>query len=326
MKEIMLDNTLKPQIFTGHDEYEEWEKQTREKLDRVVSMCGDGMLISHMLTERDGGVFDGYHANFLEYVELCYAKHYGVIVSPNTIWYTILGELAIHVKENIEHYRHLFTTSNEKVEISIPCADPEQIDLKLLLDTCIEHIPIDSRILMPRFSTETFNSRFAHSLAFLDTVSPYYNYSMYLCGIPKIQLTGKTSDWIIMEQHIKTLSTWFDKEEAQTYLNDLIDLIGLIRMDMDKETQTDFWSQMFYLRKCGSGHTNTVEGWITTLYMKEPEVKYTVNYSTHISQIKYKNLDTGRNFKMSGGLFNSQLIKDYLKPDFGFVLHEIKEK
>lgn len=40
-----------------------------------------------------------YHRNYLGYLSKCYASHYGIVVKPDYIWYTILCEMAVIVKK-----------------------------------------------------------------------------------------------------------------------------------------------------------------------------------------------------------------------------------
>lgn len=55
-----------------------------------------------------------FHRNFLNYLEKCWAIHYGIVINPDIIWYTILSEFAAIVKSSPKDYEHLFTSSTTK--------------------------------------------------------------------------------------------------------------------------------------------------------------------------------------------------------------------
>jgi hypothetical protein len=66
-----------------------------------------------------------------------------------------------------------------------------------------------------------------------------------------------------------------------------------------------------------------VSGWFKDLFRIEPEVLYPENYSPHVSTIKYKQLDTGKNYEMSVGVFGSAHEGDLMVPEFSYVVHEV---
>ena len=107
MIEINLDASLEEvtRIYDGDG-----------KRKALLSACEP--TVKHKLVDVtvDG---DFYHKNYMEYLENCYDRHYGYVISPDMVWYTLLSELAIHIKNNAEHYRDLFTDSDEKKEISV---------------------------------------------------------------------------------------------------------------------------------------------------------------------------------------------------------------
>ena len=59
--------------------------------------------IEKIMSDKPEGIKDNitgsiFHTNYLDYLAKCYASHNGIIVKPDYIWYTILCEMAVIVK------------------------------------------------------------------------------------------------------------------------------------------------------------------------------------------------------------------------------------
>jgi len=263
---------------------------------------------------------DAYHKNFLLYLEKCWADHLGVVVTPDSIWYMLLCELAALVKGNPERYRTLFTESDGKQDIIVLSGSLVEMPLDVLVGSLKDYVPTDTEHFLPEFSTSTERSQHAFNAAFCDICSPYYNYMMLLCGFPYIDVRGTKEDYATIAAHWKALSgligtnVWTEK--VQQVLNEIV-----AHLD-----SPEFWKKMFYLERCGSGSDVEAYGWITNLYREQPRTRYPSNFSPHVSIVKYKQLDTGKDYEMRVGLFCSRMEGDFLVPDYGYVIHEKTEQ
>lgn len=270
------------------------------------------------------------HSNMLEYLSLCWKNHYGVVLKPDMIWFDLLCELAIIIKANPDKYRRLFTDSDEKKQITILTGDPEVMPMKALLAELKRLVPTEVDLFLPTFSTGTEKSLFAHSVAFADCASPYYNYSMYMCGIPSVTLDGTGNDWNrLYESWIAIIelmelpskgNTWADKVS-----NHLYTLALIADGDSTDALKQEFLSDIFRLKKCGSGSQVEVFGWYAELFKDIPRVRYLGNFSSHKAQIKYKNLDTEKQYQMFSGVFSSKVEGAVLIPDYNMVVVEVLE-
>jgi len=265
-----------------------------------------------------------YHNNYLSYLSSCYSSHYGTVVKPDYIWFTILCEIGLMVKDSPETYKNIFTDSNDKKEIVIPTGDPIQIDIDVLMNEVLKVVPsqIDKDNIILNFSTLTDSSKFAFTTSFLDTVSPYYNYSMYLCGFNKIKVLGTLEDYQMILDGINYFKNLFSGTPVSDYLDKCEIVCNNI---VDRFNDQDFWIDIFTMERCGSGGQQEVIGWFKDLFNIIPRVSYVENFSTHISVINYKELVYNRNFTMSVGLLSSVISDDYLIPDFNFFINEIND-
>ena len=259
-----------------------------------------------------------YHLNYLTYLEKCWSDHLGVVVTPDIVWYTLLAELAIIIKKDPETFRQLFSKSDKKEEILVFSGDPVEMPLDILTDALKNRVPIDTENVFPEFSTRTPKSLHAFQAAFCDMCSPYYNYGMMLCNIPKINVRGTIDDWKNLSDKWKTLSkTIIGSTKWTKVVSKTLD--SLVENFQNKE----FWKGIFSLERCGSGHQTEVLGWFKDFFSFQPSMRYVKNYSPHISVVKYKQINFNQDFEMSVGLFGSKKEDDFMVPDFSFVINEV---
>jgi hypothetical protein len=266
---------------------------------------------------------DFYHRNYLSYLEHCWDKHLGIIISPDIIWHLILMELAGHIKEQPETYRSLFSTSTEKIEIKVPYNGPV-LDLNAIVAHLKDLVPTNTDLFVPEFSTTDAGAAFAFQAAFADAMSPYYNYSMYMCGVSKIQITGTPPDWGKMLVNIRELKNSFPI--IADYFERISNFVATI-LKQFSEPDVETMRKFFALERCGSGGQVEVEGWVTDLYLdNKPRVAYPQNFSASISVVSYKLIETNQKFELRCGLFSSILQGDYLVPGFSYVVHELESE
>ncbi len=170
---------------------------------------------------------------------------------------------------------------------------------------------------MPEFSTSTQRSIFARYAAFADMVSPYYNYMMYCCGFPAIDVQGDKSDWEKMASCWRQIGKLFTKH--QDYITRLQETFDEAAKSLD---DADFWRGMFVLDRCGSGHQYKVKGWINEFYLQVPDTNFPENYPSHISLVKYKQLNMNKDYEMKQGLLSSKKEGNFLVPEFGHIIYE----
>jgi len=317
MTTIVLDDGLKiekPRHSLTHDRL-------------IAGMAGDEAdWRAGTVTKKNKPMYDNipqdqvYHNGYMEYLETCWNSHYGVVLSPDIVWQGLLCELAAIVAKNPQKYRSLFTTTNEgKQELSVYSDSFVVMPIEALTDLLKQYVPSNSDVFLPRFSTTTERSFHAFSAAFCDICSPYYEYSMYMCGIPFIRLDGTEEDWTTLLKSWSIIGDMFQSESKF-----FVGVIGIISKIINQFStpDVDFWHKMFSLKHCGSGSNVEVEGWIRDLYLVKPSPRYPENYATHISSVKYKQLNTGKKYDMRVGLFSSELQGQLLVPDFSFAVME----
>jgi hypothetical protein len=146
--------------------------------------------------------------------------------------------------------------------------------------------------------------------------SPFYNYGMMLCNIPKVDIRGTIDDWKLLSDKWNGLSKIIGTSEWTGKVS--FTLGTLIENFQNK----NFWKNIFNIMHCGSGGQIEVYGWFTNFFREQPQVKYVENYSPHVSVVKYKQLDFNKKYEMYVGMFGSKMQDEFLVPEFSFVVNE----
>lgn len=256
------------------------------------------------------------HRNYIDYLSLCWKKHYGAVISPTILWNMVLNNLAFTVNKFPDTYRKYFTDSDKKQEIMVQQGG-NRIDPALLIANVSSKIPSDIlENIFPDFSTNSEKSLLANYTAFLDMVSPYYNYSMFMCGIPKIKVEGTSADWRLFANNCDKIALLIP--EFASYLNNVRSRILSI------STEDCNFSEMFELERCGSGSQVEIAGWINDFFIETPRVRYADNYISCISKIDYHCYNDGKDYRLYAGLFTSKIDDGYLVPDFDNIYFQKK--
>jgi hypothetical protein len=258
------------------------------------------------------------HMNYLSYLALCWKHHYGYVVKPEHIWQIILCEIAGHIKENADKFRDLFTTSAEKKTLTVHSFDPYILPVHSMIDELNANIPSDITAFFPEFSNTSEGAKFACAAAFCDAMSPYYNYGMLMCGLPKCRIEGTVDDWVKIIEAINKIGPMLQLDDYTIKVGQAVIKFAQSITRNSNEHMKSF----FNLVRCGSGSQTEVDGWIENFFIKTPSLGYVRNYPSCVSKVEYKNFTTGKEYFLKSGLLRSKVDGDYLVPDFTFVVYE----
>jgi hypothetical protein len=301
----------------------------------VPTKCWDGAMRDQMtnvpverpvITSIPAG--DAYHNNLIGYLDCCWAAHYGIAITPDMIWFHAMNEIAGHIKGNAEQYRSLFTTAKAedgKTEIVMQWdGSPSLLNLGLLVSALREFVPSDITPFIPSFTTTTADSRMAVDSAFCEAMTPYYSYSVQMCGIPSVILHGAEADWELLASSAEGVAKVV--AGASKYLTNIAVIAREIAKQARDGLDRDFWMDLYRLKRCGSGSQVEVDGWVKRLYLsKTPSPAFVCNFPTHITKVPFKTLDGAGNkmadYSLSCGLLSSKVMEGHLVPSFGWVLN-----
>lgn len=326
MGQVVLDDKLSPIVFNQYMR----NKHSSERF--ITNMRNSPNDLYEVSTLEADSVC---HNNYLEYLELCWAYHRTAVVTPDILWHIILCEFANIVAAEPERYRSLFTaTKSGKQEILVGQEEGIILPLNAIVSELEQRVPTDTSLFLPEFSTQGEMERFVMYGAFADICSPYYNYSIFCCGIPRVEVRGYAEDYRILAHHVEKLGHLLKGQNASQKIMDWISrssytlrtLLNVLRprveFDYDvTDNRAEFFNNMFKLERCGSGSQHEVSGWITNLFLNQPDLPLVENFSTCVNLVKYKYLPTGIHYYMKLGLLSSKESGPVLEPKFGFMVY-----
>lgn len=325
MTTIILDPTKKPSEATRG----RWPNDPKDAVTRIAHTAKLEPR-SFVVGKLPGAV---YHANYLSYLEFCWAQHYIPVLTPDILWYTLLCEIAGVIRTDPEAVRPLFSETTEKQRILVYSDDPEILPLDLIVDQLRRLVPSGADNYLPTFTTTTDSARFAHYAAFCDAVSPYYSYGMFMCGLPAVRILGTVRDYVTVAETWRNLPPllWqrFPDFFAKVYA--LLEQVAL-NLDLARGDTTighdkarEFFRGMFVAKYCGSGSQIEISGWYTTFFREHVKgPRYASNFASHISRVEYDNVTTKREYVMLYGLFSSTLADGVATPEFSPLVFEPK--
>ena len=232
---------------------------------------------------------------FFHTVHHCFQNHYPLALRPEVLMYLIVNEVATTVNLYPKDYRHLFSTSKEKVRIDIRNdalrkGDPNNSWDEVLKDFSLklgEHVPGDLMPnFLPRFSTTTPETEAATIVAFMSAVREFYDFRLYtLCGLPKIRLLGRAEDYTKLRESAERLAEPFQKH-LNSYFTHLLPVLKKLEQQALGEAIDDqFWSSLYEFNSQSGG--DTFNGWISTFinYVKaSPELSGRKNREASFEQ------------------------------------------
>lgn len=264
------------------------------------------------------------HQGLIQYIFLCWAKEFGVVLKPDMFFFAVLSEIKNFIVDNPEPFRILFTTSKEKIKIVIV-----NLTVESLMAALKDLMP--SKELFDIVTGTTFETAPTHypqvlGITMADMGTPYYDYCTTKCGIPEVKVMGSNADWTKLLNAVNELSKLLSpcSSKLGKYLENVVttltEFIAAINTD-----NAEFLGNIFSYEKnnyCGSGHQKVVmNGWITKFYFKNSS-SYITDYASHLSCLPYNDEDDPNNVKYYfyiAGLTSSRLQDGFLYPEYNIA-------
>ena len=213
--------------------------------------------------------YDSTHV-FVSAVNLAYAQHYPLVLSPDAIWMCVAQGLSQHINTNAEKLRNMFVEHEGKKEIIVRRDDflkgspdnpwPEVFDE--FSEQIRKHVGDKTHALLtPEFSTTGPTEKAAAQVVLMDSFKEYFTYMFRTdCGIPEITLEGTVDDWKKLRDRVLGLAQ-YDLDWWISALKPVLDqFVSAASGSVDRE----FWSNL-YKENGGSGGPY-ITGWICTLF------------------------------------------------------------
>jgi len=281
---------------------------------------------------RSLGDHERTQTGFINVVAEAYSSHLGLVLHPHDIWYVVLSNIATIVGKNPKGYQGLYTTSDEKQEILVVQDHPTDINIDALIAQLRERMPVDIGMFLPELSTATPQANLAMSAAVLDAAKHFYDYGMFCCGIPFIDLRGDVEDWNRLSWCINDMNNAIaklDKPQLAQPLSKYLRDVNYVILQIAKaytEDQSEFFRDIFTKENVGSGGDLKITGWICELYHNTKQGDLIRSFHDSISSFPYKNVSTGQHFMMYHGAFGSNVVDGAIEIAYDHVTIEYKPK
>lgn len=311
---VMPSNERGEFFAKDESEYVSWDNSSRyprASCPKLVSVHED----------LDGPII---HNSYLNYLNVAWGSHLGIVLSPDVVWYTLVSELAQVVKADPEAYRSHFTPYQGKTEILVNATPQGVIDMSALMDALRALVPGGlTELFLPEFSTNDRRAKLALSAAFADVASPYYSYAMIICGIPSVRMTGTQEDWQKLCWNWDRLSGFvFPSLRTWTYrVSKLLDRLADQFRKPDPRFMKMIFTESLDERSAPCSSPSHLRfGWWFEFYREKPATFHIESYPPHVANVNYSCRETGDQFQLRSGLFSSKVEDGFLVPSFGTVV------
>lgn len=250
---------------------------------------------------------------FLGFLSHAYSNHVKIAISPYDIWILIISEISKFIVSRPEPFRGLFTNSAEKQEIVVLTDSLYEMPMNVLSAALASNINFNADILFPKLSIESEESVRMIQALFCEMASPYYSYSMLMCGLPEIKVLGTVDDWKMIKTHFDDLFELMGKccnfENYKLRVGIILDSI-INSFEYSEDDKVLFWKDIFSEKNIGSGSQLEIKGWITHFLIVQEKPLKLENFTNSIGYVRYKSLDTGNHYIGVHGGFDYELDEE----------------
>ena len=202
----------------------------------------------------------------IDAVSTAFAQHRPLTLSPDCIWLVIEQGFAHHIAENAEALRHRFVRHEGKRVLTARFSELSLAGFEGAISSFSSQIreasdPVLHETLLCDFSTTTPLIRTASEVVLMDCYSSYFDYSMdFVCGIPKITVTGSLEDWQRIRARIEVLGTY----RLGWWVTRLRPILDEFVRTVEGKASLEFWQAICKPQQAYGD--KVITGWIADLF------------------------------------------------------------
>lgn len=257
-----------------------------------------------------------YHDGYMEYLLTAWKCDCGIEVGPWHIWNIILHQLCKLINSDPDTYRHIFTTSNEKIKVNLY----GEFNIHDFINKLKEFLPTNVNKFVPQFENQPPNYLECMYGLFAEMVKEYYSGAVMSCSIPRVRILGNKEDWVRILDLANSLAEIIPEEGDKK--NKYFPRICKTLQDMvDNLDNAEYWTKFFHIDLCGSGSQQFIYGHVTHFFL-DTFIDMTMvprmlsRFPFTEDNLLNKNGDPLTMNFVSGIMFSSLDNEGYLVPEF----------
>lgn len=215
---------------------------------------------------------------FMGAVQQAYNRHHHLILDPNAVWLTILGQFTVYVNLNAERLRSRLVKHTEgKVQLTVrENANFEALSVAMV-DQMGQHLH-DENIrdwAVPNFSTTTNTDRATGCIMLMGALQQFMGYKMELCcGLPRVSLTGTIEDWKALYTKASRLREFdLDDKLMTKWTTMLLPVLANFVQTAEGNIDLEWWLKICSHIGGGSG-PRYLSGWLTVFSVFDNDQKW----------------------------------------------------
>lgn len=207
--------------------------------------------------------------HFMLMLQMAFSEHKAISITPDDLWLLICQGISEHIKLYEEDFTQLITNFEGKQTIQVRRDDfivGEENPWEELFPEFTKQMSVRMQgdlhsTMVLEFSTSTIKETTAFEIAFMDTMSNYFDYEfMSMCGIPEIELKGTIADYTKILDSLKKLR----KYNLDAWVDCLCPIIENIIETLQGHNHTAFWRSIYKENNESGGPY--VTGWMTNFF------------------------------------------------------------
>ncbi len=256
------------------NEPNEWFKNNRREMVPFAEHPGiqkklDGETVYASPTKTVGGLSPFFNA-----FSYAFNNHCPLVITPDSVWLTVLTGLCHHIDTDPEGLRHHFVRHEGKKELKVRVGgggfaegnvpgSTWGLGISRFAEQIKEHIGKKHDLIVCDFSTTTEEDKVSSMVSLMGAMKHYFEYKMYLaCGLSAVTIEGTPEDWANIGDRIYALSEF----DLKWWTDHLTPVIDQLKLACEGKPDIEFWKAGYLAHRKGSGGQYDVSGWINTLF------------------------------------------------------------
>lgn len=222
-----------------------------------------GNILVESYRKNYNATYDCYHTGYLHYLYTAYMQDLGIEIAPWYLWNVIFHQIAQIIKNDGDKFKHLFTKSEEKINLSFV---QDEINITQYTN-CIKALfpnENDFDTFFPNWSQTPTNYNESMQGLFADMVQNYYGCFILGCSMPAANILGTQEDWTLLHNTVVNVNKLLNVD----YLHKVSKYTDMLQQEWNKK---ETWKQFFVVGNCGSGSQECICG----------DIRKLLNYGNH---------------------------------------------